>query len=366
MAAVRHVGVIGAGLTGLAVALAAAGAGMHVDVFERQTQPAAPAAHIDIVPNLLRDLVALGVGEPVVRRGFPYNGLAVLDGDGERRFDLATPRLAGQRFPAAVGMVYADLLSILREQAAARGVRLHSGAMVVEVDAGGAIRLDDGRRVAVDLSVVACGEVLPPIAGSTPRAMVAEPLLQQWCYALLPRPPSIDQAAWVLSAAARKILIVPVDPQRIGIAVRQPAGAGHTGPEMRRALAAPGTLLGWLAAHWKDDTPTFLRQVRSGVLDDPWHEQGVLRIGASAHVLPPHFGQAAAQGVEDAVVLGDLLAAGMGRARLLDAFMSRRGWRARQVHALTTQAARWDLRPEAATDLLSLANRLAPLLAQPA
>ena len=357
---------IGAGLTGLAVALAAAGAGMRVDLFERQAQPAAPAAHIDIVPNLLRDLVTLGVGEPIVRRGFPYHGFAVLDGDGRRQFDLATPRLAGQRFPAAVGMVYGDLLSILREQALAQGVLLHQAATVVDLEDGGAIQLDDGRRFGVDLAVLACGDVLPRLAGAVPRAMVAAPLPQQWCHALLPRLPSIDHAAWVLGAVTRKILLVPVDPQRMGIAVRQPAGAGHAGPEMRRALAARGSLLGWLAAHWHDDTPTFLRQVRSGVLDGPWHQQGVLRVGASAHVLPPHFGQAAAQGVEDAVVLGDLLGAGMDRVALLDTFMSRRGSRARQIHALTTQAAHWDLRPEAATDLRALTDRLAPLLAQAA
>lgn len=366
MAAVRRVGVIGAGLTGLAAALAAAGGGLRVDVFERQAQPDVPAAHIDVVPNLLRDLVALGVGDAVVSRGFPYNGLAVLDGDGQRQFDLATPRLAGPRFPAALGMVYGDLLAILREQALARGVRVHAGAVVVDAHDDGAIRLDDGRRHPVDLAVVACGEVLPRFAGALPRAMQAQPLPQQWCQALLPRPMSIDRTAWVLGAGARKLLLVPVDPQRVGIAVRQAAGAGQAAQAIRQTLAAPGRLLAWLSAHWRDDTPTFLRQVRSGVLDDPWHQQGVLRIGASAHVLPPHFGQAAAQGVEDAVVLGELLAVGMDRAGLLDAFMARRGARARQVHALTTQAAQWDLRPEGATDLRALADRLAPVLAEPA
>jgi hypothetical protein len=46
--------------------------------------------------------------------------------------------------------------------------------------------------------------------------------------------------------------------------------------------------------------------------------------------------------------------------------MARRGARTRQIHALTTQAARWDMRPEAATDLRALAHRLAHVLAQPA
>jgi 2-polyprenyl-6-methoxyphenol hydroxylase-like FAD-dependent oxidoreductase len=83
-------------------------------------------------------------------------------------------------------------------------------------------------------------------------------------------------------------------------------------------------------------------------------------------VLPPHFGQAAAQCIEDAVVLGALLRERLDRDALLERFMSRRGERARQVHALVTQAARWDLQPEASTDLPALAERLAPLIARPA
>jgi 2-polyprenyl-6-methoxyphenol hydroxylase-like FAD-dependent oxidoreductase len=135
---------------------------------------------------------------------------------------------------------------------------------------------------------------------------------------------------------------------------------------MRATLAGQGRLLQSLGALWKDGTQALVRPVRSGLLEGPWHEQGVLRIGHSAHVLPPHFGQAAAQAVEDAVVLGDLLRLQLSRDEMLQAFMARRGERARQVHAVATQAARWDLRPEAATDLPALAAQLAQLVAGPA
>jgi len=131
-------------------------------------------------------------------------------------------------------------------------------------------------------------------------------------------------------------------------------------------LAAQGSLLQSLGAQWKDGTPTLVRPVRSALLDGPWHAHGVLRIGHSAHILPPHFGQSAAQAVEDAVVLGDLLRTRPSRDALLEGFMARRGERARQVHAIATQAARWDLHPEASTDLPGLAEQLAPLVARPA
>lgn len=366
MAAIGHVGVIGAGLAGLAAALAAAGAGIRVDVFETESAPSEQLAHIEIVPNLMRDLVTLGVGEACVRRGFPYHGLAVLDGDGRALFEIATPRLAGTRFPACLGMVYGDLLGLLRDAAVARGARLHVGSTVCDAGDAGAIVTADGRRHGVDLAVIATGDTLPSIASQPAHRLAADTLPQQWCHALLPRPVALQQAAWVIGTGSTKAMLVPVDTKRAGIAVLRPAGASSTAAAMRATLSAEGSLLQGLGTQWKDGTPTLVRPVRSALLHGPWHAHGVLRIGHSAHILPPHFGQSAAQAVEDAVVLGDLLRARSSRDALLEGFMARRGERARQVHAIATQAARWDLRPEAATDLPALAEQLAPLVATPA
>lgn len=348
MAAVRTVGIIGAGIAGLSAALAASLAGARVEVFEAEARPAMPAAHIEVVPNLLRDLVALELGASCVRRGFPYQGFAVLDGDGRRHFEIPTPRLAGERHPAALGMVYGDLLALLREAAQSHGAQLRHGVLVRDAQ-------EHGARHGFDLTLVATG-----------RTMATESLPQQWCHALLPRPAWLNGAARVVGVDRCKAMLVPVDAKRAGVAVLQAAGAAATPAALRETLAVQGPLLRMLGAHLTDDTPVLVRTVQTGMLHGAWHEHGVLRIGHGAHVLPPHFGQAAAQCVEDAVVLGALLRERLARGALLERFMARRGERARQVHALVTQAARWDLRPEADTDLPALAERLAPLVAQPA
>jgi len=316
MAAIGHVGVIGAGLGGLAAALAAARAGLRVDVFEAEPTPVQAPAHIDVVPSLLRDLVGLGIGEACVRHGFPYHGFAVMDGEGRTHLEIPTSRLAGLRFPASLGMVYGDLLALLRDAAVARGARLHLGTAVRNASDAGAIVAVEGERHHVDLAVIATGADLPAVATCAARPMSLESLPQKWCHALLPRPVGLERAARVIGSGSLKAMLV--------------------------------------------------RPVRSGVIDGPWHAHGALRIGDSAHVLPPHFGQAAAQAVEDAVVLGDLLRQRMERDDLLSSFMARRGERARCIHAAATQAARWDLRPEASTDLRALAERLAPMVAEPA
>lgn len=366
MVALRRVGIGGGGLAGLSAALAAARAGCEVDVFEACSDAAVPLAHVDVVPNLLRDLVSLGLGAACVRRGFPYRGFSVVDDHGRLQFEVPTPHLAGAPWPAALGIRYADLLALLRDAAQAQGVRLHAASTVTDACAEGAITTHDGRRHRVDLAVVASGDTLPRVAGRDLEPVPESSMSQLWCHTLLPRPRGLERSTWVLGRDMLRALLVPVDAQQAGVALMRPADAPSDTATLRELLAAQGPLLRGLADHWLDDTPVLCRPVRNGVLSGNWHRDGVLRIGRSAHHLPPHFGQAGAQVVEDACVLGDLLRAGLDRTTLLDTFMDRRGARARRVHEIAAQAARWQLRPEAATDLPALADRLQQLVAAPA
>jgi 2-polyprenyl-6-methoxyphenol hydroxylase-like FAD-dependent oxidoreductase len=366
MAAVHRVGVIGAGLAGLSAALAAARAGCRVELFEARSDAAAPTAHVDVVPNLWRDLVSLGLGAACVRHGFPYQGFVVADDHGRALFEVPSPHLAGKPWPAALGIGCGDLLAVLREAVQAHGVILHAGCTVRDACDEGAITTSEGARHRVDLAVVASGDVLPRISGLDPRPVPVTPLQQRWCHAVLPRPRGLERSTWVLGRNGLRALLVPVNARQAGVALLRPSDAAHDAAALRAALALQGPWLSSLAGHWPDDMPVLRRPVSQGVLPGAWHQQGVLRIGRSAHRLPPHFSQAGAQVVEDACVLGDLLRAGMGRSALLDAFMARRGERARRVCALVAQAARWQQQPEAATDLPALAAQLQQCVAKPA
>lgn len=328
-------------------------------------EPARSAVHVDVVPNLMRCLVSLGVGAACVRRGFPYSGFVVLDSDGRRYDEFAMPRLAGAQWPAATGMINGELLQVLRDAALANGVQIQSGTEVLNVGSDGGIVTERGGRHQVDLIVVATGDRLPLFDGSPPLAFDLEALPLQCCYALVPRPRSLERATWIIGRGSLRALQVPVDDRRAGVAVMEARDAPNDHLSLRHALEAQGPLLRDLTAHWPEEPSVLVRPVAGGVLDGAWHERGVLRIGSSAHRLMPHFGQAAAQAGEDAVVLGALLRERLDRNTLLDAFMARRGERARRVHAVTTQAARWQLRPEATTDLRALTRDLEPLVAEP-
>jgi 2-polyprenyl-6-methoxyphenol hydroxylase-like FAD-dependent oxidoreductase len=354
MKASLHVCVIGAGLAGLACALAAAMDGVSVDVFDEQSTLARHPAHVDVVPNLLRDLVSLGVADDCVRAGFPYRGVTLVDDSGHTRFDLPTPRLAPLGYPEALGIGYGDFIGILARAAHARGVRLHWQTPVQALLTRGEsalLRLADGRELRPDLVLLATGLRSPLHAQAMPGSPAPARLSDDWTCTLLPRPRGLDGAMLVVNPNGPRAFVVPVNAATVGVALI-PGGGG----------SAPAVLQP-LLAHLDSRTPRVVRPMLAALLPAPWHRANLLCVGECAHALPPHLGQSAAQSFEDALVLRELLSQGLAPAVLAQRFSERRVPRASQVFDLVCQAARSQLSPDAGTDLRDLSQRLSRIVA---
>lgn len=369
---IARVCVIGAGLAGLACAQAAASRGVQVQVFDDAPQVCAVPAHIEVVPNMLRELVALGVGDDCVRAGFPFHGIDVIDRQGRRLYELPTQHLAGPRFPAALGIRHADLHRVLEHAALARGAQLRRGVRVQGVDdpeGRARVILVNGEAIEADLVVLAAGASSELRTALFPHARVVVELGQAWWYALLRRPVDLDRPLIAFGSVGRRAVIVPVGHDAAGVALTEPMAAdlrSEPGERMRAALSSFAPAVRQLGAQLEPGMPVVLRPARSALLEPPWHRGAVLAVGDAAHAFPPHFGQAAAQAIEDARVLADLLEAEPPRSALLEAFERRRTARVRQVHDIACTAARWDLQPDGTTDLSQLMDRLMRTVAQPA
>jgi 2-polyprenyl-6-methoxyphenol hydroxylase-like FAD-dependent oxidoreductase len=369
---VERVCVIGAGLAGLACAVAAARRGLRVQVVDQADQRTELCGHVEVVPNMLRDLAALGVGDDCVRSGFPYHGVDVLDRHGKVLYQLPTEGLAGPRYPAALGISQAELHRVLERAATVGGASLQRGAQVASIELRheqASVLLASGERILADLVVLASGAVAGLRTDVFPQARMAEDFGQVWWYAMVPRPVDLDRPLIALGGTGQRVAIVPVRNDTAGLALIQPTLLGASASpqaHFRESLRCFAPRVHELAKHISADTPIALRPVRSGLLECPWHQGAVLAVGDCAHVLPPHFGQAAAQAIEDARVLGELLADASDRTSLFENFQRRRVQRARRVHGLTLTAARWDLEPESGADLSLLMSELSRAVAQPA
>lgn len=152
----QRVCVVGAGLSGLACALAAARRRRQVTLLEAAPSPAAalPGA-VDVPPTMLRDLVALGLGDDCVRVGFPYRGVDVLGRNAQPLQRRCTEPLAGARYPAALGMRRTDLLALLERAAVAAGVQLRRGQRVPALEDSDILTAKGSARA--DLLLLAVG-----------------------------------------------------------------------------------------------------------------------------------------------------------------------------------------------------------------
>jgi 2-polyprenyl-6-methoxyphenol hydroxylase-like FAD-dependent oxidoreductase len=363
--------VIGAGIAGLACALAAAGVGQRVDVFEAAARLPGLPVHVDIVPNMLRDLAALGVADECVRAGFAYRDVDVVDRYGRPLHVLRTPSLAGPRLPAALGICHDQLNAVLERAVGDRGVAVRTGARVLAVHEHGEralVRLEHGQSVEADLVILAAGHSSDLRSSLFPWASPAIVLPQAWWYALVARPLGLDRPLIAHGVPGHRAVLVPVSHDRAGLVLTVPlsACAEHMPDRhVRDVLSMFAPRMQSVADHLEGVT-VVRRPARCAMLELPWHQGAVLAVGDSAHALPPHSGQAAAQAVEDARVLSELLANASDRGSMLRDFQQRRAARVRQVYDITTAAARWDLNPDADADQASLMEQLTQIVVQPA
>lgn len=371
MSSIRRVAIVGAGLAGLACAVAVSRAGIAVDVFATESIASAEVLHLDVVPNFVRSLDGLGVLAQCQAVGFAYSRTRTMDAHGRVLESLALPHLAGEGKPAGMGLLQSDLLRLLSSRALQQGAQLYPHTPAIEIDSGaGVVRLADAATVQVDLVLLAAGLNAPLRQLMFPHAPKATYHEQQWWHVVLPRAPGMDHPTVAVGQRGQKLHVVPIAPTKAGLTLSSSSAPllGEQSHSQKMCSALRG-FSGWPAA-WQEalqkNPPLVIRPVREALLPQPWHRDRVLAVGDSAHALVPHFGQGPAQALEDAVVLQELLMQRLPVAELTATFTARRIARLERVHALTGRAALWDEHPAPSTDFRALSQALSDVVSAPA
>lgn len=158
--------IAGGGIAGLVASIVFARRGWRVTVHERSPALRANGNGFPMFENGLRILEALGLGSHIETSGHRLERWSIYRSSGEKATEYEPFDATGGRI---VMFHRQALVDVLFEAARASGVTLASGSRVVGAETGGAILMEDGRRLEADLVVGADG-----IRSAVRRAVMGE------------------------------------------------------------------------------------------------------------------------------------------------------------------------------------------------
>ncbi|GAB3473860.1 FAD-dependent monooxygenase [Amycolatopsis cihanbeyliensis] len=314
--------IAGGGIGGLATALAVAAGGHRAVVLERADRFAEIGAGIQLAPNGLDALDALGVGAEVRGSAVHMDELRFMDGvTGEHVTSLELTADYRRRFAGPYVVVHrAELHQVLLDAClAAESVDLVAGATVTgyeQDERGATVALADGRRItgaavigadgihsAIRRQLVADGE--PRVSGITvyraviPMERVPDRLrfarsVVWWAG------PGCHFVHYPIAGGRYLNLAASSDDGSTEAFAGVPVRKERVRREFTALGAAPRELL-----ELGDDWKTWMLVDRDPVLQ--WTEGRVALLGDAAHPMLHYAAQGACQALEDAVVLGALL-----------------------------------------------------------
>lgn len=316
------IGISGAGIGGLAAAIALRKLGLESVVFEQAPKFARVGADINLTPNAVLALDGLGVGDELRKTAArPSHRISRTWDTGEETSRLEMSQAAETRYGAPqLTMHRADLLAALEQ--AVPAATIHLGKRTVAIDEGAdgiTVRFEDGTSQRVDVLVGAdgihstvrkhlLGDEYPDFTGVVAyRAVVPASRLEgvpnlgaftKWWG---PNPET--QIVTFPLNLGRDIFIFATTPQDSwrheswtmpGSVEELRASYSDFHPEARALLAACDEVLK-SALYVRDPLPS-------------WSRGNVTLLGDACHPMMPFMAQGAGMAIEDAVVLARYLA----------------------------------------------------------
>lgn len=336
------VAIVGAGIGGLAAAIALQQQGMSVIVYEAVSVIQPLGAGVGLASNAILALSRLGISDNVIERGKRLTALQMLDESGNMISNQETVLLGNQYRENNLVIHRADLHEVLLKHLQPETLVLDKRCVAIKQhNAKVMVTFSDGTSVRVDFLIAADGihsairQMLVP--SSTPR------FAGYTCWRAVIANPGIDLNSMVSAETwTRK--------GRFGMA------------------ALPGNRIYWYACVNASENDTKMKQMTpkelalhfagmhapiADVLNATKREQliwndiadikplkkfafgRILLLGDAAHATTPNMGQGACQAIEDAVVLSQCLLRGKELKRALQCYEKRRLARTKKIIQLS-------------------------------
>lgn len=377
MTAVSNVAIAGSGVAGLAAAIQLAKAGVDVDVFEAKPELSALGSGISLQGNALRVFDALGAWDDIRAAGYPFEGLNLRAPGPGAPIVAALPdvKTGGPGYPAAMGMPRPALARILLEHAQKAGANVRFGAKVTGLE-----QTDDAVEVFVDGASAGTYDLLIGADGlhSAVRGLIGiettpQPTGMGIWRTFVSRPAEVERSELYYGGPVyiagytptgedtMYAFLVEKAQDRFGVSDEE---ATRIMLEESRAYDGPWNAI---RADLESGAHANYTWFTKHLVEGPWNRGRVVVIGDAAHSCPPTIAQGAAQGLEDALVLTELLVGSEAiDDELWQSFHARRVPRAKAVVEASVQLGQWQIDGNRDADAGGLIFGIAQQMAQPA
>ncbi|ADY25640.1 FAD-dependent pyridine nucleotide-disulfide oxidoreductase [Deinococcus proteolyticus MRP] len=324
----QNIVIIGAGVSGLALAGALHRHGAHCQVYEAEDQLWSLGGGLIIPPNSVKVLERLGLDSVLKVRGVELQEMRIYDASGRLLYARSQQDVAGQHGHALLGLAREDLHRALAEYLPAGTVQTGHRLTGLENHFHEAVaRFHNGRQVRADLLVAADGrnsrvrELLYPETRLVPTGDVAY------------RGVTSQRPAGDLDSTFSEFW----GPGRRFTCFRMAENLTYWHAPVRQSLGAPALSKAELLRAFEDFPPAVLDLIAAtdqaeitalpiqdiSPLPEWWSRRTVL-IGDAAHATSPNLGQGAAQALADAEALATWLVTAPDRLTALESYQQQR------------------------------------------
>lgn len=352
MSETKRAVIVGGGIGGLASAIALHNAGWAVSVLEQAERISEVGAGIQISPNGMRALDALGVTGALAPYFFEPEYLALRMGDSGRKvFKIPMKAIAQRRWGHRFTQVHrADLQTVLKRRLEdLAGDVIRTGAQVtgyVRERGGASVYIEGAAREFGDLVVAADGVhsvIRTQLAGADRARFTGQ---VAWRCVVPARDLSdfdLPNGTTIWAGDGRHALTTRI---RGGDVVNF-VGIAEESDWQEEGWSIPGDrdIALELFGDWNPLLPAIIKRAqilhRWALLGRPplasWRDGPVLLLGDAAHPMLPSMAQGAVMALEDAVELGRMVAPDRAQSRDLQAYERKRKPRVTRIQARSLQ-----------------------------